>query len=79
MVRYEKYENKKWIHKANLLWIVNGVTRETILSEQPYPTCRAKKKELSIDPAYRGIGKLVIVSARAKNQESAITKELNKG
>lgn len=75
---YEKYENKKWIHKANLLWIVNGITRETILSEQPYPTCRKKKKELLRTTNYN-LGKLVIVSTRAKNQESEITKQLNKG
>ena len=78
MKKQDKFENKKWIHKADLLWIVDGNVRETILSEQPYATCRKKLKELKKHPDYRGIGKLVVISHRSKNRKDAIEKELKK-
>lgn len=77
MVVYEKYENKKWIHKANLLWIVGGSIKEVILNQQPYPTCRKKRKELERTNRYN-LGTLVIVSCRVKDQQSTIDKELAK-
>jgi len=73
-----KYENQKFIHKANLYWIVNGDIREEVLMNVPYPTAKAEKKELERSPDYRGIGKLVVVSARSKDQKGAIEKELAK-
>ena len=73
----KKFENQKWIHKADLLWIVNGNIRETILSEQPYATCKKKKKELERTTHYK-LGKLVVISHRSKDKDAAIDKELNK-
>jgi hypothetical protein len=73
----KKFEKQKWIHKANLHWIVNGDIRETILFEQPYPTCRKKKKELEKINHYK-YGKLVVVSCRVKDTQKAIDKELAK-
>jgi hypothetical protein len=74
---FEKYENKKWIHKANLYFIVNGKVYEEILMNVPYPTARKEKKRLLLTPDYK-LGKLVVVSARNKDQQAAIDKELNK-
>ena len=73
----KKFENQKWIHKADLLWIVNGNIRETILSEQPDATCKKKKKELERTTHYK-LGKLVVISHRSKDKDAAIDKELNK-
>lgn len=72
----EKFENKKFIHNANLYWIVNGKIHEEVLMNVPYATARHEKKALERSPDYRGIGKLVVVSARSKDQQSAIDKEL---
>lgn len=74
---YKKYENKKWIHNANLYFIVNGKVYEEIMMNVPYPTARAQKNILERSPDYK-LGKLVIVSARSKDQQSAIDKELNR-
>ncbi len=73
-----KYENKKFIHNANLYWIVDGKIREEILMNLPYPYVQQRKKILLRTPDYRGIGKLVVVSSRAKDQQDAIDKELAK-
>ena len=73
----KKFENQKWIHKADLLWIVNGNIREVILSEQPYATCRKKKKELEKTNWYK-LGKLVVISHRSSDRQEAINKELNR-
>ena len=77
MVVYEKYENKKWIHNANLYFIVNGKVYEEILMNVPYPTARVQKKILERSSNYN-LGKLVIVSSRNKDQQGAIDKELAK-
>ena len=69
----DRFEKKKWIHKANLHWIVNGNIHETILSEQPYSTCRKKKAELERTSNYK-LGKLVVVSCRTKDIKAAIDK-----
>lgn len=78
MKESDKFENKKFIHKANLLWIVNGTTREEILMNVPFAVANEEKRYLNTTPDYRGIGKLVVVSARSKDQQAAIDKELNK-
>ena len=62
-----QFKNQKWIHKANLHWIVNGNIKETILSNVPYPVAREKKKELERTKNYK-LGKLVVVSVRANIQ-----------
>jgi len=58
---------KDWQHNASLHWIVNGKVKETIISNQPYSVCNAKKKELMRTNHYR-LGKLVVVSVQAKSQ-----------
>lgn len=73
----EKFENKKWIHKADLLWIVDGKEKEMIISNQPYAYCRKKKAELERTTHYK-IGKLVVISNRTIDRQSAIDKELTK-
>lgn len=72
----KKFENQKWIHKANLHFIVDGNIKETILTEQPYSICKMKKAELERTNHYK-YGKLVVVSVRA-DQKTAINKELEK-
>lgn len=74
----KKFENQKWLHNANLYWIVNGKIREEILMNVPYPTAKSQKEMLERSPDYRGIGKLVVISARCKDQQVAIDKELNR-
>jgi hypothetical protein len=74
----KQFENQKWIHKANVYWIVNGSVYEEILMNVPYPIARKEKAHCEKQPEYRGIGKIVVVSARAKDQQSAIDKELKK-
>lgn len=63
----KNFKEQKWIHKANLHFIVNGQIKETILSEVPYPVARKKKKELERTNHYK-LGKLVVVSVRAADQ-----------
>ena len=70
----EKFENKKFIHNANLYWIVNGKVREEVLMNIPYPTARMHKRALDRSPDYRGIGILVVVSARVKDQGREVLK-----
>lgn len=74
----KKFEQQKFIHKANVYWIVNGSIREEILMNVPYPIARKEKAHCERQPEYRGIGKIVVVSARSKDQQSAIDKELGK-
>ena len=74
----KKFEQQKWIHNANLYWIVNGKVHEEILMDVPYPIARKEKRALERTPDYRGIGKIVVVSARAKDQQAEIDKELKK-
>lgn len=71
----EKFENKRWIHKADLIWIVNGKEKEVIMSNQPYAYCRKKKAELERTTHYK-IGKLVVISRQSKDRQQAIDKEL---
>ena len=71
------FKNQKWIHKANLHFIVDGNIKETILTEQPYSICRMKKAELERTTHYK-LGKLVVISHRSKDKDAAIDKELNK-
>ena len=73
----KKFEETKWIHKADLLWIVNGKIMERIMENQPYPYCRKKKEELDRTTHYKP-GKLVVISNRVKDKQSAINKELEK-
>ena len=67
MAKSKVYPKSDWQHNANLHWIVGGAIKETILSNQPYKVCNAKKRELMRTNHYR-LGKLVVVSVQAKNQ-----------
>ena len=62
-------KSKDWQHNANLNWIVNGKVKEVIIHNQPYKVCNARKRELRLDPAYRG-GVLTVTSVQAKDQTS---------
>jgi len=65
------FAQQKWIHKANLYWIVNGKVMETIMSNVPYPVARKKKNELDRTTHYKP-GKLVVISVREKDPLSKI-------
>ena len=63
---------EKWQHLANLNYVsYDGRLIERILSRKKFAICEDKKRALDRTNNYKPYGRLVVVSAQAKDQVNA--------